>query len=384
MAEIDEVFGAETSIEDDDDMQSVLASIAGEGDAAVSMKVYRMRGGKREWLFDALPSEAETMQETLRDSYGGGDFEVMIRKGNRIAKRKQLFIAAPLKRETPAQKSEASEMASVMMQGFNGLAQGIAELGKLMVTQQQAAPATISAQDQLQQTLNLMVTMKSVFDTGTKQDPMEQFLKGINFAKEIAIENDPDNDPSPGKVLMGLADKLAPVLGQIVSTPKMPDIPRQRLAPASGGPIAMAPKPGAQPTPQPTQQTQPKENDMNFMVKNAIKNQLSQLVNFAEADRDPYIYSTVVLDSVPDAFFEQFAGFMGAPDAVDQLAALDPRVNENRAWFVSLHENIVQQLTEGTDPDNIGDITTDETGTNANNGAINGDSERVSGDAGNP
>lgn len=377
MSEIDNGFVGE-NFEDEDDMQGVLASIAAEGDAAVSMKVYRMRGGKREWLFDALPSEAETMQETLRDSYGGGDFEVMIRKGNRIAKRKQLFIAAPLKRETDRQKSPDADMAAVMLQGFNGLAAGISELGKLLIQTQQSqmlAPAK-SPQDQLQETLNLMVTMKSVFDTGTKADPMEQFLKGINFAKEIAIENDPDNEPSAGKVLMSLADKLAPVLEATLSAPKMPDIRRMNPTPAIQARSQPQPQPQRPKPQQPT--TQPQGNDMNVMMKMAIKNQLAQLVKFASVERDPVIYSTVVLDSIPDAYFEQFAEFICKPQAVEELAKIDPAVNSYREWFNELHKNIVDQLTTSEDGDMV-DITEDTGieqihGTNPNDSATDGDS----------
>lgn len=342
-----------------DDLPRVLASLNVEGDDAIVMKVYKNSKGKRHWLFDALPDDAETIQERLRDDYKGGDFEVWIRRGSRIAKRLALSIEPPPFKPTDPVKPESNDMALVIMQGMNGLGQAISELGKLIVDNRQEHRQT--PMEMQSQMMAMMLQMKEFLGPSTPAnngDDLKKFLEGINFAKDMALGENPQNDPSPGQVMMTLAEKLAPTLEAAFNNKptSLNGIPQRPILPAGQRPMVkpkiMQPTPGVVPHPKPAPQPQKENQDVNFMLKMAIKNQLNQLVQFAAADRDPEIYANVVLDAVPEAYAPKFAEFILKPNAVEEMASLSPAVNQHREWFNELHQIIVEMLTM-TDDDAI-------------------------------
>lgn len=329
----------------DEDLEAVLSTVAAEGEGAILVQISKIDKGRAAWIFNAHPVDMPNLMERIRDEYGTGDYEAVIRRGNRIARRKRFSLLVPVpKKEEPRQNNEMT----VVLQGMQALAAGLADLGKLIVETRQQAIQPVSQFEMMQQNLAMMLQMKQLFDSGSvKVDPTEQFLKGIEFAKEIAGETlGEKSDPTPGQVLANLADKLAPVLVNL-TTPKPATPQPMRVTPQASQPpkTVTAPKPApvGQPIPQPV--PQPKQGDPNMLMKMALKNPVARLVQLASGGAIAKDCAIPVLEQVPDSYIDMFADFLEKPDVIQQLISIDPAVNNHIPWFNELVTEMRDQLT---------------------------------------
>lgn len=334
----------------DEDLEAVLSTVAAEGEGAILVQISKIDKGRAAWIFNAHPVDMPHLMERIRDEYGSGDYEAVIRRGNRIARRKRFSLLVPAKpiREEPKTNNEMQ----VVLQGMNQLGSAITELGKLIVAAQTHATPPAPQMDQfamMQQTIGMMGAIKSLFDSNMpRNDPMEGFLKGIEFAKELAIGENGGEEPSAGKILLDMSKQLVPLAaGMMERGASQPAIQSARI------PAQMAAMP-APPGVQAVTQSAKEPQNVNIFVKTAIKGQVDKLIQLAQFDADPTICAQKVIEGVPVAYRQNFAEFIMAPDAIEQLVAMNPNVNAFREWFEMLREDILVILTGTGNGDNTG------------------------------
>lgn len=336
MAELNEIPDDDVLEAENDDFQTIFANVAGDSAGEYKVKFYKIEGGKLAWVLDAHAVDMDEIMPTLRDSYGPGDYEARIMTGNRIVRRPRFTIANVKRPQSDNQKTAPSSDISVMLRGFEAIGQSIAELGKLIVTQQQGPQKSVN--ESMTETLQMMAMMKQVFDNGTPPiNPMEQFMAGINFAKEVAGDTLGESEPSPGAVLMKLADKLAPVLEATLNRPPLKPAMVQQKRPTP----ARVPAPQRPATP--TQNLQ-EPNDMNMMMKMAMRPQINALCEYANKGALPEQMAFPVLEAIPDSYFDMFEEFIRSPNAVAEMAQISPAVNSHLPWFNKLRDEIVREL----------------------------------------
>lgn len=76
---------------------------------------------------------------------------------------------------------------------------------------------------------------------------------------------------------------------------------------------------------------------------NAVKAQISMLVNKAAANANPELYAELIIDNVQRNIIEQY---LLAPDALDKAAELVPQVNHYRGWFEELQDAVRDYLND--------------------------------------
>jgi hypothetical protein len=133
-----------------------------------------------------------------------------------------------------------------------------------------------------------------------------------------------------------------------------------------------------------------REHEMGLM-KIAAQQQLTFLVKQAEAGKDPELYAELLLDQIG---VERVLGFVGEPDAMQKLTAINPAVQLHHVWFDQLRAAILELTKdddagedEGTDAVPVaGEVITkaesDALSEPTDTGNAGGNSERPSGDTG--
>lgn len=79
---------------------------------------------------------------------------------------------------------------------------------------------------------------------------------------------------------------------------------------------------------------------------------LDSLVKKAAGGSNPELYAEYILDNAPE---DQVRKFLGQPDALEQLAAINPGVAEHRAWFEALRDATLGMLEAGAPAEDEGE-----------------------------
>ena len=83
-----------------------------------------------------------------------------------------------------------------------------------------------------------------------------------------------------------------------------------------------------------------------------LRAQLQALVYQARRGRDPELYAAVLIDNLPEYVTEEeLHERVKAPDAVDQLALLNPDVTTLRPWFDEFREACLAILEDDGEED---------------------------------
>jgi hypothetical protein len=93
-----------------------------------------------------------------------------------------------------------------------------------------------------------------------------------------------------------------------------------------------------------------------------MRQQLAWLVKQASVGKNPDLYAELLLDQVGEKIVLEF---IGKPDALEQLATVDPRVKDYSVWFEELRGCIL----ELTAPEDGGHIEREQTPINGGDGA---------------
>lgn len=93
-----------------------------------------------------------------------------------------------------------------------------------------------------------------------------------------------------------------------------------------------------------------------------MRQQLAWLVKQASVGKNPDLYAELLLDQVGE---QTVLEFIGKPDALEQLAGIEPRVKDYNVWFEELRGCIL----ELTAPEEGGHIEREQPPINGGDGA---------------
>jgi hypothetical protein len=315
-------------------LDGMISEFTGAADTVVN--VYRQGDGKNlSFLFRTSPDELTggEIMERCRDGYGTGDYRIHIRAGSRLVKNAPFSVERIQGPDpalgVPAAVNQGLGIAEViaMMQSSNDkmalmFSETMRAMGEAM--KGNAAPAFNPAEMQasLIQSLAALKSMTDKPDTAPA-DPVAMLIQGITLAKEL---NPKEGDTNSSDILLEGIKQFAPAIAQATQ------MGAARLSPPTNG----APPAGPPLDPQASADAdREKEVNMrNFM----LKQQLTWLIKQAESGKDPDLYAELLLDQVGETAVLEF---IAKPDALDQLAAINPGVVGQRIWFERLRDAIL-------------------------------------------
>jgi hypothetical protein len=110
-----------------------------------------------------------------------------------------------------------------------------------------------------------------------------------------------------------------------------------------------APTPGYQPIP-PVQGIPPVQTQQGAPAMDSFKQQIGILVQNAKMGADPMQLAGKILDLTPDEKLDDLADMIEAPDMVDKMVAINPEVQNYRAFFDKLKAALLSLLMEDEGP----------------------------------
>jgi hypothetical protein len=322
-------------------LETALMQIGQDTENCARVIIYRIikEAGKsvEEWLHETNPADfSEGGLAGIAREWGAGTYRVriFIPGENGFRSNKVIRLAAP--KETGIQAAQAAqsagitELAGVMMSGFQ-------KLGEMIAVGQQKPAAT--EEDMLRK----MAMYKELFAPAHQAMPaanpldsmttmMEMFKQGMELGRMGGGE------PSSMDALMKGLEVFGPIAQQIAAKQEpAPTAAHNQNQHAAGAALL------AQPA-SPLHSNPSEQPDMNVRAM-MLKQALSFLISQAKKGADPYTYANVVMDQLDD---DELSSLINRPDWLDWLASVNPDVKapEVSPWFVKLHEEIVSLLTE--------------------------------------
>lgn len=306
-----------TASDDEIALQQFLGSL--EGDAGVSVTVYRVRPNKPlAYLFKCGATDFSL--DRLRDDHGGGDFRVRAYKGRNLIANKGITVEPPLPKAAPAVIAASGgesplDLERILERQAMETRAMMLDLAKLMISQRGSS----DPRKEFFETLTMVKQLLPPTAPREERDPMDVFMKGIAFARDVAEETGGGGEESGVAAIAKLADKYLPQILTVVQQPRAP-----------------APNPHAAPGARPA---------MNPMLA-MLHTELGRLVAAAKAGQpsDPFVDE--ILDRMPPMFLDQLVSH---PDPVSELIKVRPDVADVRGWIAELIAKLKVALTEGDD-----------------------------------
>lgn len=339
---VEEVDAAEEAelievIEDDEDVNAELDALEGmisefSGAADTVVNVYRQGEGKNlSFLFRTNPGEMTggEIMERCRDNYGTGDYRIHIRQGPRLRANKPFSVEAKKIEENAPQNGGLDTMAFITMMQENSRQnmQMFSEAMKAFAANQNNAPSfdPVAMQAANMQTIAALKKLSEPQDVSGKA--VDMLVQGITLAKDLQPK---DGETNTSDILLQALKTFGEPLANAAN-----QIQANQGTPGNG---AALPPPGDQQAASDAE----REREMGLR-KMMLKQQLGFLVQNAAAGKNPELYAELLLDQIGE---ERVLEFVGKPDAMDQLVAIDPNVEQFRPWFEALRAHILE-LTGG-------------------------------------
>jgi hypothetical protein len=314
-------------------LETALMQIGQDTENCARVIIYRIikEAGKpvEEWLHETTPADfSEGGLAWIAREWGSGTYRVriFIPGENGFRSNKVIRLAAP--KETGIQAAQAaqsagiSELAGVMMTGFQ-------KLGEMIATGQQKPAAT--EEDMLRK----MAMYKELFapaHQAPQANPLESMSSMMEMFKQgMELGRMGGGEPSSMDALMKGLEVFGPIAQQIASKP-------QQAAPIQHPTIHQI---EAKEKLTAATSEEPDVNVRAMMLKQA----LSFLVAQARKDAEPYTYANVVMDQLDD---NELSALINRPDWLDWLAGVNPEVKAPGIveWFQKLRDEIKGLLTE--------------------------------------
>src|SRR5271155_1795464 len=297
-------------------------------------------GGKRP-IYCATYSREELDLDTIRDSFGGGEYRITgFDSENKLSESKRVtIIDVPKPPAAAAPAAQPDGMQALLMQMIKSQGDMIAAL---VGRPQTVAPAGPTA-------LELVQLIKAL-EPKDKTDPIAMLLKGLEIGKDLGGGGD-DSMMGLAKTALENLPALA-AMGSKRPTPAgAPALPAPARAPgpmANGNGVAT---PGAA-THAATAQPQKTEAEMDILKKlEWLKMQSAWLCGLAMQKKDPELSAEVFMDNLPpfiseDEIYER----MSAPDAIAQLAQVNPNVAKHPEWMQQFRQAVLDSYTDEDEP----------------------------------
>jgi hypothetical protein len=304
--------------------------------ASASVSIHRQNGNGKEALtfLDSFAPDKFTPDDLLqhiKNTYGSGDYRIHIRENGKLKANRHVSIEAPriVSRETPG-NSDLRELVAVIQQQQQQM---------LAVFREMQSPQ--NTEDQM---IERMLKYKALFGGNQQARGFGEIIETVNGLKMLGI-NVGGIQTEPAEKEEGFGDileKMAPIVTAMVQTNNHQQ---------------HQPQPHPQPNPQPR-----KANPMNLALKLGI----AMLLKAARNKADTAFYADVVMDQLP----EDKIPMLLAPNALEQLESVEPKVKEHREWFLDVMEHLkgmngapskyadlyAEQLTENEGDDIKGEI----------------------------
>lgn len=297
------------TLDSEDAFRDLMAGVRDDDDAQAA--IYRELGNrKRQFLFRLEGNEQHKLVdvlEELRDNHDGGEFSLEIRRRGQFVSRQVLCVAEPKRTLTgqlvtedkthPIAHAQSMDL-SPMVEMMERHATQTRDMMTMLITAMKPAERSTD----LTEMVTALAAMNKLGNAGGGTDPMEHFLKGLEFGKELTGGGGDTNGFDLMKTALG---NLGPVLAGSLPQPMAPG---ERPAPATQ----------AEASPAPSQPDQ-------------MQAALQQLLKAAANDKDPSVYSRVVIDEIGVDMAEQI--FI---HNLDQFVAQVPAFAPYRTWLDEL------------------------------------------------
>ncbi|MFW9874960.1 MAG: hypothetical protein ACFFG0_17780 [Candidatus Thorarchaeota archaeon] len=359
MSENEEILDVEIEETQSEALLAVLSDIGSNDDVMVT--IYRAEGHKGQHAYIKQCSPEEFSLDELRDKFGGGTFKIMVREKGRIVKGGNRIIAVEKKIEP---ENNTEDILSKLLQtqeqsknnDFNGGLKAIAEMinqqnqqnQQMLIMMMERMNNNVSPQQQMQDTMNLLATMKQLFPEQRKEDSTDVLLKGIEIASRFNSEKGESSTMDAiiesirtfGKPIA----EAASIHNRQLLTQTPNNLINGKEFVSSGVQI-----PGNY-TAQKSNKMSPNSevNNMKFIIVQKIK----ELIRQAQANKDVNIYADLIIDNLPE---EQINAFINKENWFTEICSYVPEAAQYQAWFEKLKISINEGLTEQDYDDTISD-----------------------------
>jgi hypothetical protein len=343
-----------------DQLEGLIGEFTGAADIVVN--VYRQGEGKNiSFLFRTSPDEMSggEIMERCRDNYGTGDYRIHIRQGPRIVHNRGFSVEA--RKEPDPITTQASGTADILalMQANNAsnsqmfMATMTAMAEALKGREPPPPPDPVAMQNSMIQAL---VALKGLaVPEQPAKDPVELLIQGVQLAAELKPS---EGDTNANDLVLAGLKAFAPTITEATRQGLAHQAAGQPQPGAPGAPGAPGPgRPGDQQTT--ADAAREKEVGLRQVM---MRQQLAWLVKQASVGKNPDLYAELLLDQVGE---QTVLEFIGKPDALEQLAGIEPRVKDYSVWFEELRGCIL----ELTAPEDGGHIEKENVPVNGGDGA---------------
>lgn len=340
--------------DEETDVLGELVGLTGEGDITFTVNRTEGKPGQPKGYCRTY-SRAELSLDAIREEFGGGKYQIIGRNSARqyVGSRRIEIVDLPKPKDATPGNSQLAEIAALINQGKPQM-----DIGAMMIAMMQSQAETFKAimskpapvAPAGPTVMEIIAMIKAMKDDAPKDssDPVKLLLQGLELGQKL------------GGGETGMMDLAAQGLGllqpliekQASAPPAQPARPRieARVTPI---PAHAGPPPAAEPIPAhtgPAPTTQPLTGDPMLRQLQWLNAMLRVQLNNAARQKDPELYAEVMLDNLPDFITEdELMARLNQPDAIDQLAQLNPDVLKFRPWFEQFRQACIELLTPEAD-----------------------------------
>lgn len=351
----------------EDDALAELRGIGAGGDYRYTVSRVSAEPGKKAGYCKTY-TVGDLSLDGIREEFGGGKYKIRVIDAAGKYKAQTTVDIVDLPKPAAAAPAapvaagpDLSGIAAILSAVKPGEGGGLSQILTMMMAQQSETTKMIVALMQRPQETtkltDILALINASKDNAPKSDGVDTLLKGIELGKTLAGGGG-DGDDMLGIAGKGL-DLLAPLIKREAAAPAQPAaaVPVVRRLPAPSPDVA--PGRPVQPA-QPVQPVQHEESaaaveggDVSIIQQiQWIKKQLAVLVVQASRQKDPELYAEVMLDNLPPFITaEDINQHIGAENALDKLATLDPRVTQFRPWFEEFRTAVINFLADTGEDD---------------------------------
>lgn len=265
--------------------------------------------------------------DVIQRTWGAGDYRLYCTvKGRKGVLQNQFVSVGDAPGKVGSGQSHATNNSDVLSQVIKMMQENNDRLVAALKPKEDTGEAR-------QKMLQEMLIMKQLFGGETKNaGGMGEIIGLIKGLKEIGVPIGLAGEVAESDAgFTGIIEKFIPLATAIASRPPAPVQQVQRVNRPPQRPAQLG-------APQPVQQPQPKQEPKKMSPEEkALHQGISMLVMGAKTQADPGDYAEMVLNNVQEDVLE---AMFTDPQAIDNLAKINPEVMTYRAWFEDLGEHI--------------------------------------------
>lgn len=314
-------------------MTDSLLSALNECSESSTVSIYRQEGtGKQSQIFlESFPPDkygVDDLMMYIRNSYGSGNYRVMIRENGRIKANKLICVEMP--KNLPVTTEGGDDMKQVLMMMQQQQQEFMRSMQQMVVQQQ---PPQQSRKEMLEEMLQFKMLFGGDNNNGGQSQGISEIVKTVNGLKTLGIDiggikTEEKEEEGFGSILEKMSPMIAALLTAKQAAPQQQPVPQQqpqfyeKQAP---------PRPQPQPQPQPEQEAE----DVNLKIKMGLMMMMQGAKKCVKNDNVEFY-----ADLVNEQFPEEKIHLLFAENAIDELIKISPSVADYRDWFTEVLEHV--------------------------------------------